>query len=263
MMKLINDSIVMKIDNGLEMKSVNESDVLQSVSVDCVIFGYRENELTVLVRKEQVMMNGEMIEEWKLPGNHVLRNECLADTAARILKEQTGLEDIFAKQFKVFSSLDRLTRRPQDYEWLKPRLLDERVITVGFYSLINIDSIDNTKLLEDAKWENVLHPIDLMFDHREILDEALVKLRNDLIHETLVFELLPEKFTLTELQSVYEAIFDIEYDKRNFRRKINKMKYLVQLDEVQTGVSHKPARYYTFDREIYDKNITDRFDFRV
>ncbi len=238
-------------------------DIIATVSVDCVIFGYRENELTVLIRKEQVPIQGELIEEWKLPGNHMRRDECIGETAARILKEQTGLENIFVKQFKVFSSLDRLTRRPQDYEWVKPRLLDERVITVGFYSLINVDSVDNSNLIDDAKWENVYIPIDLMFDHREILDEALLKLRSDLLHEPLIFELLPEKFTLTQMQNVYEAIFNTEYDKRNFRRKINKMKCLILLDETQIGVSHKPARYYRFDREIYEENLTERFDFKV
>ncbi len=236
---------------------------LPTVSVDCVIFGYFENELTVLVRKENVPFDGSIIEEWKLPGNHVRRDENIDDTAARILKEQTGLEDIFVKQFQVFSDPERLKKRPQDFEWVKPRLVDERVITVGFYSLVNMNSLDNTKLIDLAKWENVNDIESLMFDHKEILDEALLKLRYDLLHEPLIFELLPEKFTLTQMQSIYEVILNTTYDKRNFRRKINKMKYLIQLDEMQTGVSHKPARYYAFDREIYEKCQTERFDFRV
>lgn len=236
---------------------------LPTVSVDCVIFGYYENELTVLVRKEHVPFNGVTIQEWKLPGNHVRRDENIDDTAARILKEQTGLEDIFVKQFQVFSDPERLKRRPQDFEWVKPRLVDERVITVGFYSLVNMNSVDNTKLIEVAKWENVNDIDNLMFDHKEILDEALLKLRYDLLHEPLIFQLLPEKFTLTQMQNVYEVILNTTYDKRNFRRKINKMKYLIQLDELQTGVSHKPARFYTFDRDIYEKCQTERFDFRV
>ena len=236
---------------------------LPTISVDCVIFGYFENELTVLVRKENVPFNDEIFQEWKLPGNHVRRDENINDTAARILKEQTGLEDIFVKQFYVFSDPERLKRRPQDFEWVKPRLVDERVITVGFYSLVNMNSVDNTKLIEVAKWENVNEIDNLMFDHKEILDEALLKLRYDLLHEPLIFELLPEKFTLTQIQSVYEVILNTTYDKRNFRRKINKMKYLIQLDELQTGVSHKPARFYAFDREIYEKCQTERFDFRV
>ena len=131
------------------------ANILSTISVDCVIFGYFENELTVLVRKEFVPLNGEIVQEWKLPGNHVRRDEDINATAARILKEQTGLEDIFVKQFMVFSDPDRLKRRPQDFEWVKPRLIDERVITVGFYSLLNVNSIDNSKLIEIAKWENV------------------------------------------------------------------------------------------------------------
>lgn len=237
--------------------------ILSAISVDCVIFGYMENELTVLVRRETVPVNGKMVSEWKLPGNHVWKNEDINATAARILKEQTGLEDIFMKQFKVFSDPKRLKRRPQDFEWVKPRLLDDRVITVGFYSLVNVKSIDNSKLIEIARWENVNNITELMFDHKEILDEALVKLRYDLLHEPLIFELLPTKFTLTQMQMVYEAIFNTIYDKRNFRRKINKMDYLIPLNERQKGVSHKPARYYSFDRDIYEKTRTKRCDFGI
>lgn len=242
---------------------MDNNQILPTISVDCVIFGYYENELSVLVRKEHVPYKNEIIEEWKLPGNHVRRNEDINATAARILKEQTGLEDIFVKQFWVFSDPERLKRRMQDFEWVKPRLLDERVLTVGFYSLINIASIDNSKLIDVAKWTNAYEISELMFDHNEIFEEALKKLRYDLLHEPLIFELLPEKFTLTQMQKVYEVVFNTSYDKRNFRRKINKMPYLIQLDEIQTGVSHKPARYYSFNRDIYEQNRSERFDFRV
>ncbi len=242
---------------------MDNNQILPTISVDCVIFGYYENELSVLVRKEHVPYKNEIIEEWKFPGNHVRRNEDINATAARILKEQTGLEDIFVKQFWVFSDPERLKRRMQDFEWVKPRLLDERVLTVGFYSLINIASIDNSKLIDVAKWTNAYEISELMFDHNEIFEEALKKLRYDLLHEPLIFELLPEKFTLTQMQKVYEVVFNTLYDKRNFRRKINKMPYLIQLDEIQTGVSHKPARYYSFNRDIYEQNRSERFDFRV
>jgi len=184
---------MMKSDTG-------DSLILPSISVDCVIFGYTENTLSVLVRSEHVPLDNKIIIEWKLPGNHVRRDEDINDTATRILKEQTGLDGIYVKQFQVFSSPDRLSRRIQDYEWVKPRLLDDRVITVGFYSLININSIKNEQLIDVAKWMNVYEVEDLMFDHNEIFEEALKKLRYDLIHEPLVFELLPEKFTLTQMQ---------------------------------------------------------------
>lgn len=240
-----------------------KSDMLGTISVDCVIFGYDDNELKVLVRREFVPMGKDIRLEWKLPGNHIRRDENIDSTAQRILKEQTGLENIFVKQFMVFSDPERLEKRPQDYEWVKPRLMDNRVITVGFYSLLNISDIDSSKMIEEAKWEKAYEVTELMFDHNEIFEEALKKLRYDLLHEPLVFELLPEKFTLTQMQKVYEAIFNTNYDKRNYRRKVNKMPYLVPLDEIQTGVSHKPARFYTFDREIYENTRMERFDFRV
>ncbi len=241
----------------------SEFEVLGSVSVDCVIFGYDENELKVLVRKEFVPLGADIRLEWKLPGNHVRRNEDIHQTAARILKEQTGLGNIYVKQFMVFSDPLRLTKRPQDYEWIKPSLLDDRVITIGFYSLVDVKDVDSRKMLTEAKWERAYDVADLMFDHNEIFEEALRKLRYDLLHEPLVFELLPEKFTLTQMQRVYEAIFNTTYDKRNYRRKVNKMHYLIQLDEVQSGVSHKPARYYRFDKDMYENSRTERFDFRV
>jgi len=239
------------------------SKMLPSLSVDCVIFGYEDNMLKVLLRQEQVPFDDSIAIEWKLPGNHVFRNETVDETAARILKEQTGLEEIYVKQFYVFSDPARLTKRPQDFIWVKPRLIDDRVITVGFYSLINLPDFDNSMLISEAQWMNTSEVTDLMFDHVEIFQEALKRLRYDLIHEPIAFELLPEKFTLTQMQKIYEAILGTTFDKRNYRRKINKMPYLIQLDEFQSNVSHKPARLYSFNREIYEKTYTERFDFRV
>ncbi|MFT4073421.1 MAG: NUDIX domain-containing protein [Dysgonamonadaceae bacterium] len=237
---------------------------LTNLSVDCVIFGYEENTLKVLLRKEFIPSEeGVIQEELKLPGNHVRRDETINDTAARILKEQTGLENIFAKQFSVFSDPGRLYLRTQDYNWLRPRIADDRVVTVGFYSLLNISDIDNSQLMDVAIWQNAYEVKELMFDHNQIYDEALKKLRNDLLLEPLAFELLPEKFTLTQMQKLYEAIFNTKYDKRNYRRRINKMHYLIELEEKQSGVSHKPARLYSYSREIYEQTKKERFDFQL
>lgn len=247
--------------NSTENKT--DFETLETISVDCVIFGYEDNKLKVLVRRETIPYAGKVYLEWKLPGNHVRRTEEIGDTASRILKEQTGLENIFVKQFMVFSDPNRLKHHIREFEWVKPRLRDDRVLTVGFYSLINVSDVDNSTILEDAKWADAYEITELMFDHKEIFDEAFKKLRYDLLHEPLVFELLPEKFTLTQMQKLYEAIFNTTYDKRNYRRKVNKMTYLIPLDEIQTGVSHKPARLYSFNRDIYEKTRTERFDFRM
>lgn len=247
----------------MKENSSHVEEILPSISVDCVIFGYSNNELKVLLRKELVPENDKVFEEWKLPGNHIFRNEMIDATATRILKEQTGLNIFFSKQFMVFSDPNRLTKRQRDYEWIKPSLLDNRVITIGFYALVNINDVDNSTIVDDAKWMNIYDVSELMFDHNQIFDEALKKLRDDLLHEPLVFELLPEKFTLTKMQNLYEVIFNTTYDKRNFRRKINKMHYLKPLEEFEQGVSHKPARLYLFDKALYETTRFERFDFRV
>jgi 8-oxo-dGTP diphosphatase len=179
------------------------------------------------------------------------------------MKEQTGLENIYIKQFMVFSDPDRLKHSQRDYEWAKTQFEDDRVISVGFYSLINICDLGNNKLIEGVKWINVNEIKELIFDHKSMIDEALKKLRYDLLHEPLAFELLPEKFTLSQMQGIYEAIFNTTFDKRNYRRKVNKMPYLIPLNEIEFGVSHKPAHLYSFDRNIYEKTRTVCFDFRV
>jgi 8-oxo-dGTP diphosphatase len=252
--------MISKINNSQTGSQYN----VPCISADCVIFGYDDNKLKVLVCKEFVSYNGEVFLEWKLPGNHVRReDENINETATRILKEQTGLENIYVKQFMVFSDKSRLKRREKDFEWVKPRIVDDRVITVGFYSLINVSDLDNSTLIEDVSWKNAYEITTLMFDHNEIFEEAFKKLRYDLLHEPLVFELLPEKFTLSQMQRIYEAIFNTTFDKRNYRKKVNKMQYLIRLDEIQTGVSHKPANLYSYDKKIYEQTRTERFDFRV
>jgi 8-oxo-dGTP diphosphatase len=238
-------------------------EILNNISVNCVIFGYDNHQLKVLVYRRDIPYRGILYLEWELPGSHVRRCEGICHTANRVLKEQTRLENIFVKQFMVFSDPDRLKLSAHDYEWAKTQYEDDRIISVGFYSLININDQVNKILIEEAKWVNVYEIKELMFDHKSIIDEALKKLRYDLLHEPLVFELLPEKFTLTQMQGIYEAIFNTTFDKRNYRRKVNKMPYLIPLNETESGVSHKPARMYCFDRDIYEKTRTVCFDFII
>ena len=137
-----------------------------------------------------------------------------------LIYEQTGLENIYVKQFMVFSDPNRLKTRPQDFEWIKPRLEVEWVIIVAFYSLVNVSDVDNSTLMDDANWANAYEITELMFDHNEFFDEALKKLRYDLLHDPLIFELLPEKFSLTQMQKLYEAIFNVTFDKRNLRKNL-------------------------------------------
>lgn len=244
---------------------MEQPDILNNISVDCVIFGYEHNALKVLLRQEYIAFEGKIHEEWKLPGNHMLRTESIEDTAIRILREQSGIsENVYLKELGVFSDLNRLKKREIDYNWKKEQgATDDRVITVAFYSLVNISDIDPAHLHNVVKWHNVLEVKELIYDHKEILDRALKKLQHDLLNEPILFPLLPEFFTLTEMQSLYEIILNANFDKRNFRRRISNMKYLVPTGKKQESVSHKPAMLYYFDKNIYDKMKKDRFDFTV
>ncbi len=237
---------------------MKNSGVLRQISVDCVIFGYEDGRLKVLLRKELINHDDKVTTEWKLPGNHVHMNENVEETAMRVLKEQTGISisNVFLKQFKVFSSVDRLHRREFDFLWIQQKGVGEwRVITIAFYAAINIKDIDNHGMSSKAYWRELHEVGELIFDHREILDSALEKLRHDMDYEPVIFELLPDKFSLTELQRLYELIMGKQVDKRNFRRKTNTMKFLVPLAERQTNVRHKSAMLYQFNRKIFDKTL--------
>lgn len=243
---------------------MQKSIVIPNLSVDCVIFGYNESTLNVLLRQEHIEYRGKTYLEWKLPGNHIRMDEKIENTASRILKEQTGAEDIFLKQFMVFSDLDRLRRRQIDYQWIRKNGLKEpRVLTIGFYSLVKITDVDKTKLYDVAKWHNVYEIKELIFDHKQIIEEALKRLRIDLLESPLIFELLPQKFTLTQMQTLYELILNTTFDKRNFRRKISNIHYLINTQEKQKGVMHKPALLYKFDAMLYEKNRKENLDFYV
>ncbi len=229
------------------------------ISVDCVIFGFDNNKLKVLLVNRNSKSNPfKTSNKLKLPGDLIIRMEILNESARRILKEFTGLENIYLKQFGVFDKPDRLSPE-EDLNWLKDTsgLADiDRVVTIAYYSLIKLNMSRRTKLsIEyDAKWYPVENIPELIFDHNKILKYGLLTLQKEFLTEPLCFELLPTKFTLNQLQKIYEVILGFELDNRNFRKKINKLEYIISLNEKQTGVTHKPARLYIFDRKIFNEN---------
>lgn len=237
------------------------------ISVDCVVFGYDAQSLHVLLvhRHLEDPVSGEpILSDYTLSGNHVLENERIEDAADRILFDLTGLSGIYFEQFKTFADPDRLSKE-KDQFWLMSigRNPEERVVSIGFFALLSTNSVTLEWKGREVKWVPIGEVGELGFDHNQILAEALIALREKMKHEPIGFELLPEKFTLTELQTVYECIFDTSFDKRNFRKKVQRMNYVFPLNEKQTGVSHKPAQLYTFDRVIYEKTKTEQFDFII
>jgi len=238
-----------------------------NISVDCVIFGFDFEKLNVILVSRTLndpASGKEIISDFTLTGNHIFLEEQLEDAAKRVLFDLTGLENIYLEQFMTTGDPDRL-KKPTDQLWLKKvgKNPDDRVVSVCYFSLLNCNEVKIKTGDRNVHWHPVKEATNLAFDHGSILKKALESLQRKLQYEPIGFEMLPEKFTLSQLQKLYEVVFDTEFDKRNFRKKVSKMKYLIQLNEKQKGVSHKPARYYTFSHEVYEKTKSDLMNFSV
>ena len=233
------------------------------VSVDCVIFGFSESELKLLLIKRNVHIGDSDIPDkiFALPGNLVREDENLDQAADRVLSELTGLENIYLEQFKAFGDPDRV-RKEKDKLWLKSvrQDPDARVITVAYFSLINAEKVELHPggFSNDAFWCPVDEVPELAFDHNDLFESALEILKKKIQLSPIGFELLPNKFTMSQLQELYEVILARPLDKRNFRRKMLNSGLIIPLSEKQKGVSNKPARYFQFDREKL-KEIGDEF----
>jgi 8-oxo-dGTP diphosphatase len=232
------------------------------ISVDCVIFGFDGKHLKVLlierarVHEEKPDVPSGLL---KLPGNLITDVEDLDHSASRVLKELTGLDHIFLKQFAVFGSPDRLNNA-NDLLWLRAtsNLPVDRVVTVAYYSLVKINESNPTEsLLDKTSWLKISEVPQLIFDHHLIINNALEALRKELRTEPIGFELLPKKFSLRQLQNLYEVILGNKLDNRNFRKKIGKLEYLIPQPEKERGVNHKPAQLYKFDKKLFLKKRKD------
>jgi 8-oxo-dGTP diphosphatase len=219
------------------------------VSVDCVIFGFDENKLKVLLIEQKQPPGQKSIKLQKaLPGDLVGDEESLDASAARVLLELTTLEGIYLKQFYSFGNPERV-RGLKDQEWLRSFRAhpERRVMTIGYYSLVKMDEYDPkaSSFASKAYWVDVYKVPSLAFDHNLIVDSALQILRHELMADHIGFELLPEKFTLSQLQKLYEIILDKKLDKRNFRKNILRTNTVTPLEEKQQGVLHKPAQLFS------------------
>lgn len=211
-----------------------------AVSIDCVLFGFDNGELKILL----IERNEEPFKDWwALPGNLVNENESVDQSALRILHELTGLSNIYMEQYYTFGEVHR---HPQG-----------RVISVAYYAMLRLGGDKALKPLttyaKRAQWINVKELPKLAFDHQHIFDKGLEKIKRRIKHLPIAFELLPEKFTLTQVQNVYELILGKKLDKRNFRKKILSFGVLKELNEKQKGVSFRAATLYRFDKRKYAK----------
>lgn len=213
-----------------------------SVTVDCIIFGLDESQLlkVLLIQRGHDPYQGH----WALPGGFVDLQEDLEFAALRELEEETGVRDVFIEQLFTFGAPNRDPRG--------------RVISVAYYALVNLTDhpVSPSTDAQSAEWFPITALPQLAFDHENILDTALNRLRAKVRYQPIGFELLPEKFTLTQLQNLYETILGLPKDnklnKRNFRTRIQKMDVLKEKG-IQEGVSHRPAKLYSFDKERYEE----------
>lgn len=233
---------------------MTENKVNPNVSVDCAIFSFDGNDLEVLLIERMAGDTHMEDDLLALPGNLIYESENLDQAANRVLKELTGLSDIFLEQVYTFGDPSRITKQ-KDQDWLrKIRAHPEaRVITVAYTSLVKKSNLKimPSSFAKTALWVKTQEVPQLAFDHNDIFDKALDYLKHKIYTEPLGYELLPERFTLAQLQKLYEAILQDNFDKRNFRRKILRTNFIVPLDEKQTGVAHKPARLYRFDKNQF------------
>jgi len=222
--------------------------IIDALSVDCLIFGFIDEHLEILlVRHAEGISKGR----WALPGGWIRYNESVDAAANRLLEDLTGVSDIFLEQLYTFGDVHRYPTK--------------RVITIAYYALVKPEDyiLQAGFTADDVKWFKIHEVPELPYDHRTILDKGLGHLKHKVRHEPIGFNLLPRKFTLLQLQKLYEALLETQLDKPNFRRKMMKMNLLVACDEKQKDVSHRAANYYQFDEKVYHHLLESGFSFEI
>ncbi|KQB42855.1 NUDIX hydrolase [Flavobacterium daejeonense] len=250
-----------KLYDVYEFFTRNNEDYMRNLAVDNVIFGYHEKELKVL------LVRNPYISPYMLPGGYIKKTENVETAALRVASQRTGLENLFLKQFKIFSEPGRnkdphLT--PESLSALTGINIDsthwlfDQIATVGFYTLTEFSKvkIDSNSQEEELYWWDVNELPDLLHDHLQIIKEALQALRNHIYHFPIGLELLPEKFTLPEIRVLYQTILGKEMDDRNFARKLMSQDIIIKLDEVRYTSGHRSPHLYTFNKEAYTKALS-------
>lgn len=230
------------------------TEYLPHVSVDCVVFGFDARGLQVLLLKMK------HCNDWALPGGFVRQQEGVESAATRVLQERTGLEQVFLQQFRVFSE----PRRSAANKWTSENedlqaWLNQRFITIGFYALVPFEKVapQPDSISDACTWWNLADVGKLMLDHNAILHSALEALRLQMRYQPIGYNLLPEKFTMPELQKLYETVLGQTLDRRNFQRRMLDFGLLEKLPERKTGVAHKAPFYYRFNKTQYDKALEE------
>jgi len=243
--------------NRTIMGEFRKEDYIAQLSIDCVIFGYNNNELKVLISK---LSYGEDL--WSLPGGYILQTESIDQAASRILIERTGLDNIYLEQFRAFGSSDRIIGseyrgvvRAGLRDFAAKKFDDEaidwvtsRFVGIGYYALVDLKKVDPKigEFEEFLKWVSIEDLPNMTHDHNEIVEEAHKSLRQNLDEKLIGFNLLPEEFTMREIKELYEAIYDKKFPMNNFQKKILGLDVLERLGKKYTGAQNRAPYIYRF-----------------
>lgn len=231
---------------------------LPAVSIDCVIFGFHAGQLKVL------LLSWLGVDGWCLPGGYVRLDEDLEQSAHRILRERTGLREIFLRQFHTFGEVVRFRRTSVEQLLRKFKIspdalaeLSTRTISVGYYALVEFARVNPTPDLftDECRWWDADQLPDLLFDHNAMINLALKNLRRQLSCQPIGYELLPERFTMPDLRQLYETILGQSLDRRNFQKRMLGYGILERLDERKTGGAHKAPYLYQFNKAKYQRAL--------
>lgn len=239
------------------MKALSQQNFIQQLSIDCAIFGYQEKQLKILVPKLNFKGNF-----WALPSGFIFQDEGIDQAARRILEERTGIKDIFLEQFHVFGNAERTSIEffermielnkeklgdkgfnRKEFEWIT-----QRFVSIGYYALVDINKVVARKveLDESIEWYSINDLPTMIMDHNEMVWMALEALRINFDHKLMGFNLLPETFTMKELQQLYETVYDRPFPRNNFQKKILDLNVLERLEKKYTGAANKAPYLYRF-----------------
>jgi 8-oxo-dGTP diphosphatase len=230
---------------------------IQEVSVDCVMFGFHADELKVLLLQWGTR-------DWSLPRGKIFRHELIAEAASRVLKETTGIQEVFLQQFHTFGAANRYKNytpgqpsrlATQSGESTASAPFHESIISIGYYALVDFEKV-SPNLTGSYQWCELSAVPDLLFDHNDMIELALVALRKDLRYLPIA-KLLPQKFTLREMQKLYETILNRTFDRRNFHKLLMGYDFLIKLPEKKTGTANKSPHLYQIDLDKYETALQD------
>jgi 8-oxo-dGTP diphosphatase len=244
----------------------SENDYMPGLAINCIVFGYHNRELKVLCTRQ------EPLTKWYLPSGHIKKDEGINQAAYRILKERTGVSDLFLKQFQVYGNEDRTFTDPEmaaQLSELPPLILEKiswmvskRFVSICYYALVEFSKVipQVDFFSSEWMWADVQSLPPMILDNQQMVTEALSTMRRELHYEPIGMNLLPEKFTIAEIQALYETILDRKLDNRNFVKKLVSLDILRKTDEKRSIGGHRSPTLYKFNKRAYSKALKQEFE---